>query len=168
MTAKTLDFQRLIPDDLHMTTAERLRLVATIIEAEPDHWDQDYFAFRVPNSDSLSYEFDIADVVGQPEVVVGCSTVLCVAGWGVTTSPFDLIPDDVIAQGLWETAGAIALGLDEELASNLFNTYSLTNEQTVWLLRSLADIPGDKRSCTAARAAGLMDDDWGFVRPPVA
>lgn len=138
----------LIPKNLEMSTRDRLLLVADIIEAEPQKWHQDTF-LEVPGSDEPSPW----QVVSKYEIK--CGTTACVAGWGVLTSPVDLIAE-VPVEGDdedWDRAGAKVFGFTEELAARVFYDFERDPERMAEKLRLLAELP-EPRTLKDARLAG--------------
>jgi hypothetical protein len=125
----------------------RLRAVADIIEQHPEKHDQNSFT----SEDAPWYStYEAAGSASE----VRCGTTACVAGWAVLLTPksqTDEFTDD------WSDDGAKALGLDDDLASEIF--YGWSNRQRRWIpdwLRALADIPTGKRTLDEAMARGIV------------
>lgn len=157
----------LIPQSLDMSTGDRLRLVADIILAEPEHWDQSFFC-RVPSAD-LSYSSTFPDVLDlvNDEYVISCDSQFCVAGWGVVTTPGEIIRAALESLpshygDLWSRAGAAAFGLSPTLADRLFTWSDMDVHTMANLLRALADLP-EPRTTDAAINAGLLTPDGHFL-----
>lgn len=63
-----------------------------------------------------------------------CGTTACIAGWAVY-----LYPQDVKRGDDWVTAGARILGLEKDLARNLFVDFNLNPKRAAKVLNGLAD-----------------------------
>lgn len=108
--------------DLHMTTADRLRLVADTIESHPEKWNQwNFFPddFQVDGDPYIDSPAGAEGCVPLELVgtgLEGCGTGCCIAGWACLLSPADEVRlyEDVVA------VGARQLGLDAELANKVF------------------------------------------------
>lgn len=155
-----------IPTDLHMSTADRLRLVADLIVAYPDKWDQHSYL-------DPGYRVSIGADDWSPTAAAGhlddalhyCGTVGCLAGWGVTCTPRDEMAG-FWGFGWWSRAGAQAFGFDPDLAGALFSdwdAYGLHEddrpEPFAEVLRSLADLP-EPRTLAAALRLGILNEGW--------
>lgn len=162
---KTL--KNLIPEDLNMSTADRLRLVADIIEAYPKRWDQMTYTSILDGYDDEESPTNV-----YVDDVHDCNTTFCVAGWGTLLTPPDVIAlhlqelqdedrdayyfTHLTATEEWDFGGTLAFCFDDDLATTVFN--NMTNDPTEMarLLRNLADLP-EPRTLKAARAAGVFD-----------
>lgn len=165
-----------IPADLNMTTGDRLRLIADIIERTPQKWNQDtYWPDEMDEQiGSVNDEADQIRVLAETGRG-DCGSGLCVCGWGVYLTP----PADVLAlvdalqkgQGTYadfESVGAKLLGLDSGLASALFTEwYILGLESSNHMefargLRVIADLPEPRtydQALAALEEAGFDPDD---------
>jgi len=128
---------------LPTTTTARLLAVADAIELHPDQWDQaTWVGGREGTNDPATWQGH-----GAPE----CGTTCCAAGWGVALTPLDVeLPEG------WRDAGAVAYGLEQDLAKAIFAAhYSPASMPDV--LRLIAGIPEGRRTVRAAIDAGLRD-----------
>lgn len=124
--------------NLSMSTSDRLRLAADIIEKEPAKFDMHHYYSKL-------------DGRRGPEQIAGaktieCGTTCCVAGWGVVLSP----PSLIAGIGNWYDAGAKAFGFqDGTLAFKMFlSNFDVSSGDMAACLRALADIPVRQRRFT--------------------
>lgn len=125
--------------NLPETTTERLLAVADIIELEPEKWEQSAWYFN----DGEGRNCDVC----SPASVAGdrppCGTTACIAGWAVVLNP----QFGALLGASWHMAGAVSLGLDHELALNLFDAdLTGTPAEVADLLRHIAKLPAGKRT----------------------
>lgn len=159
-TQSRTDTQTLIPKNREMSTAARLNLVADIIEQHPEAHDQSVWAESVIRYRENVYEGSPLYVSEQRD----CGTVACVAGWAVACSPPALVKsakpyvwireDGTREEASWSAAGAKALGIDQELADDLFAA-GVQRDQLVKALRMLAMLPPEKRTAEEAEKLGV-------------
>lgn len=136
--------------DFTMTTTERLLLVADMIEAFPEKWDQCYFT----EMGTTGYEYEVEETPGMTE----CGTACCIAGWAVRFST----PGNISDSEDWEEAGARLLGFDDHLSMLVFYDLNRCYVSPAFL-RGLAEIP-EPRSVDAAIEADLLPRHISGVR----
>lgn len=139
------------PSDLPQTTAERLRAVADVIEAE-EAWDQGTWVspsileLKELLDEGAKFEYRGFDnvYVQQGRNDPACGTKCCIAGWAVRFTPrHTMLPVD------WVLAGARALGVDQELAEVMFSPFFAVDQpgsDVAHLLRLLAELPEELRT----------------------
>lgn len=98
-----------VPSDFHMSTKDRLFLVADVIELNPENYDQGVWSYSRSQG-----AMPISDHAGD----FSCRTYACVAGWAVHCSPKD---EMLAGEDSWVDAGARQLGLSHTLAAYLFD-----------------------------------------------
>lgn len=170
---------KLTDDDLaQLTTADRLRLVADIIEDNPRRWEQSEW-FRTETHTEYGR---IRTTAPSLFAYAGtgsehwCDSVGCFAGWAATTVPKeDLVYDiDGCPSESVDDLAARAFGFDESLhavfASGAFDLADRDHEDAVravaGVLRALAELP-EPRTLDAAIEAGIVVTDyWGHVQVP--
>lgn len=121
---------------------ERLRLLADVIEARPEHFDMSLW-YRSKES-----------VNGNPRRVsdadaTECGTTFCVAGWACYLWPEDIPRTDSTDGNAWVHAGAAVLGLPRRTAKALFFATGYKAPEMAAILRRIAD----GQSLRQARAA---------------
>lgn len=139
----------LIPDDLTMTTAERLRLVASIIEKFPDWHRQDVWVSD-PDPDLPFGGLSASDYAGRGH----CGTSFCAAGWAVACTA----PGQLGSGFTWTALGAAALGVSDAAAGILFHEENEPGA-VIRALRFLAEFPEGERTASALDDAGLVNLD---------
>jgi hypothetical protein len=151
--------------DTYKTSTERLRAVADLLEEEPHAYDQS--VWLVVDEAYVSEEL-LVDAVGGSKFGFGaepCNTRGCIAGWGITMTPADdpgmIATREFLAEWIernepWEYMGAVALGLESDLAGAIFHaSYEPANMSEV--LRKIATIPEGQRTLRNAFRAGVAD-----------
>lgn len=139
-------------EDLHMSTGDRLRLVADIIEAHPDLHDPGVW---VSGGSANAHPKEAVELNY-------CGTPACIAGWAVMCSPLDEVEfrrgvgerEWLSSNGSWVDVGRQQLGLDLNLAELLFDGEATEGNHPA-RLRGLADLP-EPRTYEAAEKAGLL------------
>ena len=122
------------------TSTERLLAAAGALWAEPDRWFQATWGARDP-----------ADIAGRG-TDTDCGTTACAAGWGVRFTPPALLAevDD------WHAAGAVAFGLEGDLARAIFAAVFAPASMPA-VLRAVAALPEGGRTVRALVDAGWKD-----------
>lgn len=93
--------------------AERLRKVADIIEANPEHFDMQFWVAQDGRIEYCSNRQ--ATRLAMETNIVSCGTTACLAGWAVHLWGAEADPDRCIIAN-----GASILGLSDDDATRLF------------------------------------------------
>lgn len=156
----------LIPSNREMSTAARMRLVADILEKNPERHDQETWnSFDFNDVDEYTPDDEVIEAVSEHRT---CGSTGCAAGWAVAATPPAVIRKALDKMELynagqlhwsdtkdeWQSAGAAALGLDYDLARMLFDSDN-TRSRLIKALRRLADLPPKQRTLEAAEGMGI-------------
>lgn len=126
-----------------MPNADRLRKLADVIEEHPDRFDMStWFELGDPDPDRLFSPLNgVMDVDMLAENLV-CGTTACVAGWACALWPSEVQPEKGFSRN-----GAMILGIDSELESDMLFTMAGDAPRMAGVLRAVADGASIKDVC---------------------
>lgn len=130
------------------TPGERIRWVLQHLTDHPEHHEQGIWTDRD------------GDRQASVKARTRCESTGCVAGWGVTVTPFDQLPvgDDFFIR--WDAAGRIALGLNTSTSAWLFDPDG-RYDRVMRALSYLASMPDDVR--LNFDPSEVFEDPYGWI-----
>lgn len=147
----------MIPRNREMSTAKRLRLVADILQENPERHTQYQWSALDWNNDVNAYWSD-ETVILSVAAHKTCGSKGCVAGWAIAATPpavvNKVLDRDIDHYDTWVAVGSGVLGLDVDLAEMLFDEAN-KRPRLIKALRRLADLPPKTRTLEAAAEIGI-------------
>ena len=141
------------------TARGRLIAAARMIEQHPENHDQDTWVAG-PGS-----PYGLSAVELSDSASISCGTTCCAAGWGIATTPGDLLPRGWRGTSYID-AGANAFGLDYGAASVLFYSGSMPAKNTAKVLRDLAALSSaDRAALSESDMERIIKRRWRAYDP---
>ena len=120
-----------------MTSADRLRWVADLLEQHPENHKQGDYMTTLGSPEAL---------IANGRTRVNCGSQGCACGWGIYISPPAIFEEKLEdPDSDWDAYGAVAFGIEYELAEELFSGGNEASPM-IYMMRFLARLPEEERT----------------------